>query len=192
MMRGDLMTAQRAKCDLCSVYVSLDPPGLPTCTAADHPQRMPELLLSALSISFSQEGASPHSVSFSRQVAYLAGAEVTDADAEHTSSMSASFQPPGPAKRARPAVSSRCSTTSAHVASISMLMSFVVRHMCPTCKTGNQSQQGRRDILPHTLFALSTLNNLDFKTATAFSSLSTSQHGNIYASCCGVASPETV
>ena len=51
----------------------------------------------------------------------------------HASSMSASFQPPGPAKRARPAVSSRFSTTSAQVASISMLMSLVVRHMCPTC-----------------------------------------------------------
>ena len=54
MMRGDLMTAQRAKCDLCSVYVSLDPPGLPTCTAAHHPQRLFDLLLSGLSISFSQ------------------------------------------------------------------------------------------------------------------------------------------
>ena len=80
-------------------------------------------------------------------MAFLEGAEVTDATAEHTSSMSASFQPPGPAKRARPAVSSRFSTTSAQVASISMLMSFVVRHMCPTCKTGNQSPHLRRDIL---------------------------------------------
>jgi hypothetical protein len=31
MMSGDLMTAQRAKCERCSVYVSFDPPGLPTC-----------------------------------------------------------------------------------------------------------------------------------------------------------------
>ena len=31
MMRGDLMMAQRAKCERCSVYVSFDPPGLPTC-----------------------------------------------------------------------------------------------------------------------------------------------------------------
>lgn len=47
-----------------------------------------------------------------------------------TSSMSGSFQPPGPAKRASPMLLSRHRNTSSHVA----LMSAVVRQLLPTCQ----------------------------------------------------------
>lgn len=71
-------------------------------------------------------GAVMESCSRSRSGACLAGGG--------TSSMSASFQPPGPAKRARPLVPSRLFMTLSHVALMARLMSCVVRHVLPTCR----------------------------------------------------------
>ena len=53
--------------------------------------------------------------------------------ARSTSSMSGSFQPPGPAKRARPTVLSKLFRMSDQVAFTAMLMSWLVRQVLAIC-----------------------------------------------------------